>query len=519
VDGSSDAIGQLEQALIGTTRTLLEREQHLSANARELERAKAEAEAASKAKGAFVSTISHEIRSPMNALLGVADLLATTELSGKQLEYVGLLNQAGNNLMSVINEVLDHAKIEAGRMELECVPFDCAALVERVVELLSVSASQKGLDLLSKYTAGVPRYVKGDSNRLQRVLVNLVSNAIKFTETGVVAIRVVPGDTPGVLHFSVADTGIGIPRDKQDAIFQKFTQAESSTTREYGGTGLGLAISKQIVGLMGGRIWVESDAGAGSTFHFTAALSPAPVPSAPRPRQAANGTSDSPALSARILMAEDSPANVALTQAYLAGTGCDLEIAADGEAALAKLTSGRYNLVLMDVQMPKLDGYEVTRRFREWERDCGATRTPVIALTAHAFQEDIEHAIKSGADAHLTKPIRRETLIDAVELYQRAEGGSDIRVTVPDFIRELAPEFLRRQRYGLLTVAVALKNGEFDPIQSFAHNMKGCGRSFGFPLLTDLGREMEHAAKNHDAGALHKHVGELRDYLTAVDIA
>ena len=152
VDGSSDAIGQLEQALIGTTRTLLEREQHLSANARELERAKAEAEAASKAKGAFVATISHEIRSPMNALLGVADLLATTELSGKQLEYVGLLNRAGNNLMSVINEVLDHAKIEAGRMELECVPFDCAALVERVVELLSVSASQKGLDLLSKYT-------------------------------------------------------------------------------------------------------------------------------------------------------------------------------------------------------------------------------------------------------------------------------------------------------------------------------------------------------------------------------
>ena len=182
-------------------------------------------------------------------------------------------------------------------------------------------------------------------------------------------------------------------------------------------------------------------------------------------------------------MAEDSPANVALTQAYLAGTGCDLEIARrTAKRRLARLTSGRYNLVLMDVQMPKLDGYEVTRRFREWERDSGATRTPVIALTAHAFQEDIEQAIKSGADAHLTKPIRRETLIDAIELYQRAEGASDIRVTVPEFIRELAPEFLRRQRYGLLTVAVALKNGEFDPIQSFAHNMKGCGRSFGFPL-------------------------------------
>jgi CheY-like chemotaxis protein len=219
-------------------------------------------------------------------------------------------------------------------------------------------------------------------------------------------------------------------------------------------------------------------------------------------------------------MAEDSVSNVALIQAYLAGTGCTLDVVPDGEAALARLTAGpSYNLVLMDVQMPKLDGYETTRRFREWERAQGRSRTPVLAVTAHAFQEDIDQALKSGADAHLTKPIRRGTLLDAIAIYQRPDGAADIRVEVPEFIRELAPEFLRRQRYGLLTVASALKAGEFEPIRTFAHNMKGCGRSFGFPHLTDLGREMETAAAARDAGALRKQVADLKDYLTDVDIA
>jgi signal transduction histidine kinase/DNA-binding response OmpR family regulator len=517
VDGSRDTIGQLERALLGAARSVLEREQRLSQNAAELERAKSAAEAAAKAKSDFVATISHEIRSPMNALLGAGDLLASTSLTEKQAEYIAMLNAAGNNLLSVINEVLDHAKIEAGRLELESVTFDCSVLLDRVVDLLAVSASRKGLELFSKYVPTAPRFVTGDPSRLQRVLVNLVSNAIKFTETGVVAVKIEPADTPGLLHFIIEDTGIGIPRDRQDAIFQKFTQAASSTTREYGGTGLGLAISKQIVELMGGRIWVESDAGAGSTFHFTAAL---PAASEPVARAAVAYSNGAPhALSARILLAEDSASNVVLMQAYLAGTGCTLDLAGDGEVAMQRLTTGHYNLVLMDVQMPKVDGYEVTRRFREWERAKSVARTPVIAVTAHAFQEDIEQAIKAGADAHLTKPIRRETLLEAIELYQRPDDASNIRVTVPDFIRELAPEFLRRQRYGMLAVSAALRNGEFDPIQSFAHNMKGCGRSFGFPRLTDLGREMETAAKAGNAGALKEQVAVLREYLTAVDIA
>jgi signal transduction histidine kinase/CheY-like chemotaxis protein len=518
VDGSSDTIGRLEETLVATTRTMLDREQRLAENAAELERAKLVAESAVRAKTEFVATISHEIRSPMSALLGAAEMLGGTTLTPTQTEYVQILDRAGSNLLSVINEVLDHAKIEAGKLELESVPFDAGAALDRVASLLSVAAKEKGLEILVKTAPGVPRRVIGDPARLQRVLVNLVSNAIKFTDIGFVAMKVEPANAAGLLQFSVADTGIGIPRDRQDAVFQKFTQAEASTTRRYGGTGLGLAISKDIVELMGGRIWVESEEGGGSTFHFTAALAAAPE-ARPEPEPArANGANGHRRLGARVLLAEDSAPAVALIHAFLAGSDCAIDVVADGEAALARLTEERYNLVLMDVQMPKLDGHEVTRRFREWERVEGRPRTPIVAVTAHAFQEDIDNAIKAGADAQLTKPFRRDSLLEAIEIYQRPEGAADLRVDVPEFLRELAPEFLRRQRYGLLSVSIALKSGEFDSIQSFAHNMKGCGKSFGFPRLTDLGREMERAAKDRDADSLRSQVQDLREYLTEVNV-
>lgn len=530
VDGSSDAIGQLEETLIATTRTLLDREQLLVDSTAESQQAKEYAEEATRAKTEFVSTISHEIRSPMNAILGAAEMLAKTPLTPQQAEYSQILNRAGNTLLSVVNEVLDISKIEAGRLELECVPFDCAAVVKRVADMLSVSAAAKGLELRAQYTPGTPRRVMGDPNRLERILLNLGGNAIKFTSMGMVAIRVRSDALPDVLHFSVADTGIGIPPERQEAIFQKFTQADTSTTRRFGGTGLGLAISKHIVELMGGRIWVESKAGEGSTFHFTAEMRAAPAAAAAAAAdgnpvcesvEAADDDGQTRRIAARILLAEDSTSSAALVKAYVAGTGCTLDCVVDGEAALARLTApgGVYNLVLMDVQMPKLDGYDVTSRFREWERANGRPRTPIVALTAHAFQEDIDRAIKAGSDGHLTKPIRRETLLDAVELYQRGDDIPELRVSVPDFIRELAPEFLRRQRLGLFTAASALKSGDFEPVQTFAHNMKGCGRSFGFPRLTELGRDMERAAKDRDAQSLGHQMEDLREYLTAVDIA
>lgn len=513
VDGSPDAIGRLEATLIATTGDLLDREQRLVENAAALERA-------TQAKSEFVSTISHEIRSPMNAILGAAEMLGKTPLDESQAGYLRILNRAGNTLLSVVNEVLDISKLEAGRLELESVAFDCAAVVDRVVDMLSVSASAKGLAVESEYAA--PRRVMGDPNRLERVLLNLGANAVKFTASGGVVIRVHRAGG-GELHFSVQDTGIGIAPERQQAVFQKFTQAESSTARRFGGTGLGLAISKEIVELMGGRIWVESKPGQGSTFHFTARMEEAAAAVVSEAPAQANGapSNESRKIDARILLAEDSTSSAALVNAYLAGTGCSVEWVGDGEAALERLTAegGAFNLVLMDVQMPKLDGYDVTRRFREWERANGRARTPVVALTAHAFQEDVDRAVKAGADGHLTKPIRRETLLDAVEWYRRGEDVPDLKVEVPDFIRELAPEFLRRQRLGLFAAAGALKEGDFATMQTFAHNIKGCGRSFGFPRLTDLGKEMERAAKDRDGAALGRQIEDLREYLTAVDVA
>jgi signal transduction histidine kinase/CheY-like chemotaxis protein len=517
VDGSADAIGRLEVSLIGVTRDLLDRKARLAAAAVELERAKEAAEATARAKSDFVATISHEIRSPMNALLGAAEMLGSTPLTGEQAEYVALLNRAGANLLVTVNEVLDHAKIEAGQLELERLPFDCAAAVDRVAALLSVSAKAKGLDLLVKYTPETPRHVTGDSPRLQRVLLNLVSNAIKFTEQGIVAIRVAPAVTPGMIQFSVADSGIGIPADRQEAIFERYVQAGASTGRTHGGTGLGLAIARHIVGLMGGRIWVESAPGEGSTFHFTASLPRAEAPAPPK-HEAAPVAAAVKQLGGRLLLAEDAVSNVALVKAYLAGTGCEIDVAPDGIAALERLQSGRYTLALMDVQMPGLDGYEVTRRFRDFEREHDRPRTPIVSVTAHAFEADIEEAIKSGADAHLTKPFRREELLDVIELYQRPDGIADIRVAVPEFVRALAPEFLRRQRYALFAASAALRNGEFDPVRNFGHNMKGCGKSFGFPRLTDLGREIEQSAEAADAESLRARFDELREYLTAVDV-
>jgi signal transduction histidine kinase/CheY-like chemotaxis protein len=527
VDGSADAIGRLERVLLAISRTLSDRERSLVENAAELQQAKERAEQATRAKSDFVSTVSHEIRSPMNAILGSAELLSGTSLTPQQAEYLRVLNRSGHALLAIVNEVLDLSRIEAGRLELASVPFDCASVVDRVVDMSAHAAAEKGLRLTAHYAPGTPRRVVGDPVRLERVLLNLCGNAVKFTGAGEVAIAVQSADQADTLQFTVSDTGIGIAPDRQEAIFQKFIQADSSTSRRFGGAGLGLAISKHIVELMGGKIWVESAIGLGSAFHFTAVLCTASEAAAAADTGAvfAAQPAHEPAAvrhsAARVLLAEDSPSGTALVRAYLAGTARTLDAVADGEAALARLTADGnvYNLVLMDVQMPNLDGYEVTRRFRQWERDHHRPRTPIVALTAHAFQEDMDRAILAGADGHLAKPIRRETLLSAIEMYQREDGVPDLRVEVPAFIRELVPEFLRRQRLGLFTAAEALKAGDFANVQTYAHNLKGCGRSFGFPRLTDLGRDIERAAKDRDASSLTRQIEDLREYLTAVDVA
>jgi PAS domain S-box-containing protein len=350
----------------------------------ELKQAKAVAESASRTKSDFLASMSHEIRTPMNAIMGIADLLAKTPLSAEQDRYVQIFRRAGDNLLNLINDILDLSKVEASQLELEQTGFSLADLLEKVTEMVAARAQEKGLGLVCEIAADVPTDLVGDPTRLRQVLLNLLGNAIKFTESGSVALRVSRDAdlaVPTALRFTVTDTGIGIATNKLGRVFERFMQADSSTTRRFGGSGLGLTISKRLVELMGGRIWVESVVGAGSVFGFAV---PFEIWIAATRRTAApiGARSEPPLASLRILLAEDSPDNCTITIAYLEDTPYQVEIAETGAIACDMFAAGRYDLVLMDRQMPVMDGLTATRKIRAWEQANRRPPTPIIALTA-----------------------------------------------------------------------------------------------------------------------------------------
>jgi PAS domain S-box-containing protein len=484
-DANGQAVAFVSITRDCTARTLAEQD---------ADRARRAAEEANCAKSEFLANMSHEIRTPMNGIIGMSALVLDTGLTAEQADYISTVKSSAESLLTILNDVLDFAKIESRKLDLERIAFSPSEVVSKAMQLFAPQAAANGIVLDLAVSPVVPPWLVGDPTRLRQVVTNLVGNALKFTERGSVAVSAAldPADGAGVaLHLRVADTGIGIAADKRAQIFDAFTQADGSTTRRFGGTGLGLTISATLVSLMGGRIWVDSEPGAGSTFHVVLPFDVAEsAPELPAPAAAV----PAPSRPVRILLVEDNTVNQRVAAGLLTRRGHQVTIAPDGAEALDRLAHETFDVVLMDLQMPMISGIEATIAIRERERTAGG-HIRIVAMTAHAMAGDRERCLEAGMDDYLPKPIVPQKLFaavepqparpfDAAELLARLCGDTDLMADVIAAFLEDCPARLD-------AIARALDESNAEELRAEAHALKGSAANLSATPLFEAAQALE----------------------------
>ena len=512
-----------------------------------LRQAATEAKAANRAKGTFLARMSHEIRTPLNGIIGMTELALDSALNEHQQELLTVIHSEAGALHNLISDILDFSKIEAGKLELEQIPFNLRALIDEFSAGMSLRAKHKGLSFTTHIASDIPPAVVGDPGRLRQILANLTDNALKFTPAGTITLQAVSdGECPDTVRFSVTDTGIGIPRDKQETIFEGFAQADGSTSRRYGGTGLGITISRQLAELMGGKLGLESTEGNGSTFWFTLPFSRQEMPVLPVSEQhAPEAIRD-----AHILLAEDYPTNQLVARRHLEKAGYMVDVAENGAQAVEAFRRRRYDLILMDILMPVMDGYEAAQAIRALERDTHAaeSRVPIVAMTAHAMRGCHEQCLEAGMDDYITKPLSRTAFLDRVDRWldpsqRRPRDGAqappaagsvrlgeaplDLVQAIHEFDGDLtffeavAQSFCEDLTAGLAGLEEALAAGRHEEVRRQAHAIKGGAANLCALRLARIAGELEVSVQDDEAlqnvpALLSRLVQEsetLRDYL------